>query len=143
MSPPERSATCDAQIQVATDFEFSLENRLKAGNFVWGMLDDQNELVFWIENLPKDGTGCPGWWMFDRMMEHFGDRVAAIQGNWSFGDNLATVNSLTAAGQSLESAAVQGPTGRYAGAHGFRRVTVVAITGVPGSYSWVRVLFQK
>src|SRR4051812_13076647 len=143
MSALQRDATCDGEILAATDFEFSLKNRLKPGNFIWGILDDRGELVFWVENVPKDGTGCPGWWLFDRMMEHFGDRVVAIQGNWTYGDNLAAVNRLTGSGVSLESAAVQAPTGRYAAAHGIGRATVIAAAGVAGAHVSVRVRFER
>ena len=80
--------------------------------------------------------------MFDRMMEHFHPRIRAIKGNWNFGDNLEVVNALTGSGLPLETAARQGPTGRYAAAHGFHKVSVISATGVDGAYSWVSVLFE-
>ena len=56
MSPLGRVASCDAVIKTATNFEFLLGNRLKARNFIWGIIDGNDELVFWMENVPKDGT---------------------------------------------------------------------------------------
>jgi hypothetical protein len=143
VSPPERAATCDAEIHRATATEFLLQNRLKPRNFVWGALDPGGTLEFWIENLPKDGTGCPGWWMFEQMMGYFSPHVTAIQGNWTYGDNLATVNAITATGVSLEVAALRGPTGRFAASHGYRKVSVLSTVGLDGAYSSVKVLFEK
>ena len=99
--------------------------------------------MFWIENLPRDGTGCPGWWMFDQMMAHFTPRVVAIKGSWTFGDNLETVNVLTGSGVPIEIAATRGPTGRYATAHGYSRVTLLSSIGVDGAYTGVSVLFER
>lgn len=143
MSTPAPNASCDAAILAATAFEFSLRNRLKERNFIWGLLDDQGELFFWVENLPKDRTGCPGHWMFAEMMAHFGDRVSVVRGDWDHGDNLATVNQLTLSGASVESAAAQTPTGRYAAAHGYRVVKVVSQHESAGAYQSVSVRFQK
>jgi len=82
--------------------------------------------------------------MFETMMNHFGTVVNGIQGNWTYGDNLAIVNSLTASGSVLEEAAKQGPTGKYAAAWGFCQVQVLPQTqGTPGKYTCVYVLFKK
>jgi hypothetical protein len=78
------------------------------------------------------------------MMQHFGTRVTAIQGNWTYGDNLAMVNRLTAGGIPLEEAAKQGFTGKRAADWGFLRVYVLPQTqGIPGSFTRVYVLFEK
>jgi hypothetical protein len=143
VSPPERVATCDGDIQTATSSEFFLINRLKTRNFIWAELNVLGVVVFWIENLPRDGTGCPGWWMFDQMMAHFAPRVVAIKGSWTFGDNLETVNVLTGSGVPIEIAATRGPTGRYASAHGYSRVTLLSSVGVHGAYTHVSVLFER
>lgn len=137
-----RESTCDPEILSATEDEFDLINRLKPANHVYGVLNELRVLTFVIENKPKDGTGCPGWWMFDQMMAHFGDRVGAVMGAWSDGDNIAAVNKLTAAGVSLEDAALRTPTGRYAVAHGYTAVTVFKVEGRGGDYGLVRLLFE-
>jgi hypothetical protein len=109
-----------------------------------GELVGEGELSFLIENLPKDGIGCRGPWMFDEMMLHFGSRVTAIQGNWTYGGNLAAVNRATTSGLSLVEAAKRGPTGRYAAAWQFTTVEVLPQTrGIPGQYVAVYVLFKK
>jgi hypothetical protein len=126
-------------------------NRKKPRNFIVGELFRGGELEFWIENLPKDGTGCPGWWMFNQMLEHLGKNVTLIIGYWVSGDNLATVNSLTAGGDvSLEEACRQTKTGGYAKSWGYINVEVVygpqssqGTQGIPGSYSRVYVRFKK
>jgi hypothetical protein len=141
----EGSVNCEPVVGIASATEFLLTNKKKPQNFIYGELISGGQLSFIIENLPKDGTGCPGWWMFELMMHHFGSNVTAIQGNWTYGDNLATVNRLTAGGvMTIEEAARQGPTGRYAVAWGFNQVQVLPqITGAPGNYSRVYVLFKR
>jgi hypothetical protein len=140
--PPSGSINCDPEVAVATVTGFALKNRLKGQNFIWGELSATGELEFVVENLPKDRTGCPGWWMFEKMMEHFGASVTAIKGSWTYGDNLDTVNRLTSGGAMMVTeAAFQGPTGQYALAHGYVNVHVVQEVGVPGAYSSVVVLF--
>ena len=142
MSPAP--ATCDPDIAIATATEFLLRNKQKANNFIWGELESAGELSFIVENLPKDGTGCRGWWMFDAMMSHFGATVQAIRGNWTYGDNLDAVNRLTASGVSLEDAARQTRTGGYAQTWGYTVVQVLRqCSGTAGVYARVYVLFKK
>jgi hypothetical protein len=142
--PRGRDSTCSPVIETATTTQFVLKNPLKGGNFLQGELDSNGRLEFVIENLPKDGTGCPGWWMFEQMISHFGSAVAVVVGYWEYGDNLDMVNRLTAIGtMSIEAAACQGPTGQYALAHGFVNVQVVQAIGNPGAYSRVVVWFTK
>ena len=83
--------------------------------------------------------------MFDEMMKHFGSSVLIIEGNWTYGDNLATVNRLTAGGaMPLDQASVHTPTGKYAAAWGYGKVTVqLQSIGLPGNYTNVYVLFAK
>ena len=69
--PPSGSTNCDPEVLIATAIEFALKNRSKGQNYVYGALSQSGELEFAIENLPKDRTGCPGWWMFEKMMDHF------------------------------------------------------------------------
>src|SRR5687768_7446110 len=78
---PPGATNCQPDVRKATPTEFELVNPGKASNFIVGELVG-GQLSFIVENLPKDGTGCPGRWMFDQMMTHFGARVTAIEGNW-------------------------------------------------------------
>lgn len=144
MCPPSGSTNCDPEVVIATATGFALKNKLKEQNFIWGELSDVGELEFVIENLSKDRTGCPGWWMFERRMQHFGAGVVAVKGNWTYGDNLVTVNRHTSGGaMTVLEAAFQGPTGQYALAHGFVHARVVQAVGVPGAYSMIVVQFTK
>jgi hypothetical protein len=82
--------------------------------------------------------------MFHQMMRHFGPSVTAIQGNWTYGDNLAKVNLLTAGGLALKEAARQSFTGKRAADWGFVTVHALPKTqGIPGQYARVHVLFVK
>lgn len=121
-----------------------MRNQKKTQNFILGELVSGGQLSFLVENKPKDGTGCRGTWLFRQMMEHFGTRLTAVQGNWTYGDNLTVVNRLTAAGIPLEEAAKQGFTGKRATDWGFGNVRVLPLTqGTPDSYTRVHVLFEK
>jgi hypothetical protein len=146
-NPPETDAAglgCDPDIRAATATEYELRNKKKALNFIIGELVAGGQLSFIVENVPKDGTGCRGTWMFNQMMGHFGAAATAIQGNWTYGDNLAVVNQLTAAGVPLEEAAKRGFTGKRAADWGFVTIQVLPPTqGTLGNYSRVHVLFVK
>jgi hypothetical protein len=126
-----------------------LVNPAKQSNFILGELVAAGDLSFIGENLPKTipPTGCPGKWMFEQMLVHFGSSVTAIQGNWvgPASDNLIALNRLTAGGAlTVEDAAAQTWTGRRAGAYGYTHVELVGNpVGTPGHYTGVHVLFKK
>jgi hypothetical protein len=141
VNPPTGVTACQPTVVAATPTEYVLQNPLKSQNFVWGELVGAGELTFVVENLPKDGTGCPGWWLFEQVIRHFGAAVRAIQGNWTYGDNLAAVNALTAAGQTVRQAALQTKTGQYASGYNFTVVQLIQAVGVPGAFTEIRVLF--
>jgi hypothetical protein len=108
------------------------------------------ELTFVVENIPKSTpvTGCPGWWLFTLMMDHFqraGTTINAVVGFWTYGDNLALVNQLTGGNNplTLEEAAKRTRTGVYAASRQFTQVTVEVSIGTPGNFTRVRVLFKK
>jgi hypothetical protein len=141
--PPEGTSGCSPDVEIATPGEFRLVNRTKPSNFIWGELTS-GVLAFIVENRPKDGTGCPGKWTFDQMMRHFGDNVTAIRGCWTYGDNLATVNTLTTgAAIAVEDAARWTWTGKRAAEWGYTQIQLVGATGQPGAFVNVQVLFRK
>ena len=149
MPAPSGATDCRPGVKKATASEFELVNPSKPSNFIIGELVSGGQLSFIVENLPKASprTGCPGRWMFQQMMTHFGATVTAVQGNWvgASSDNLAAVNRLTAGGaMTVEQAAKQTWTGRRAGDHGFAQVRVVGTpTGARGRYTRVHVLLTK
>jgi hypothetical protein len=142
---PEGSTNCHPQVQKATTTEYLLVNPAKPSNFIIGELVSGGQLSFIVENLPKDGTGCPGTWLFKQLMEHFGSSVTAIQGNWvgPTSDNLQKVNQFTATGMTLEAAAEETGTGKRAKEWGYPQVEEVNHQGTPGNYARVHVLFKK
>jgi hypothetical protein len=149
--------TCDADVTIATAIDFELRNYKKPQNFIIGEVNALNELSFWVENQPADGTGCPGWWMFDQMMEHFeamGTTISVVIGYWVYGDNLALVNKLTAGNaMTLEEAAKQTKTGGYARTWNYNNIAIVypmpgdpkslGTIGSQGNYSKVHVRFRQ
>jgi hypothetical protein len=146
---PTNSTGCHPQLNVADGGAYELVNPTKTSNFILGEVVN-GELTFIVEDLPKTTprTGCPGWWMFGQMMDHFHSArtvVRAIIGNWTYGDNLATVNQLTAGpnAATLEQAAQQTLTAAYAASRGYTNAVVVAAVGAPGHYTRVRVEFTQ
>jgi hypothetical protein len=144
---PAGSTECDPEVRTATTTKFYLQNKKKPNNFIIGELEQGGQLSFIVENLPKDGKGCPGKWMFAKMMEHLGTAVNAIQGNWvsaTTSDNLITINQRTAGGAlATQEAAKETWTGKRAKEWGYLQVEVLEEVGVPGNYSRVRVLFKR
>src|SRR4051794_30983003 len=65
---PVGTTNCCPEVRKASATEFELVNPSKQSNFILGELVSGGEVSFIVENLPKDGTGCPGKWMFDQMM---------------------------------------------------------------------------
>jgi hypothetical protein len=146
---PAGATACFPEIKKATATEFELVSPSKQSNFVIGELESDGQLSFIIENLPKTTpqTGCPGQWMFQQMMKHFGTSVIAIQGNWvgASSDNLIAINAFTTGGaMTVEDAARQTWTGMRAGSYGYNQVQVPGTpTGTAGHYTRVHVLFTK
>ena len=101
---PQGSMGCCPCISRATPIEFELYNSAKMGNFIDGTLQSV-VLRFLVANQPKTDpqTGCPGTWMFQQMMAHFGPaNVRMIEAFWYGGpgasDNLDELNRGTAGG---------------------------------------------
>ena len=142
---PAGTTNCRSEVRKATATEFELVNPSKQSNFILGELVSGGQVSFIVENLPNDGTGCPGKWMFDQMMTHFGSSVIAVQGFWigPLSDNLKQVNRLAAGGMPLEAAAQGTWTGRRAADWGYTQSQGLSTMGTPGNYTKLHVLFKK
>jgi hypothetical protein len=139
-------AACEPDVQRATSGIFYLRNRKKPGNFILAMVTAQTEYFsYHVQNLPKDGTGCPGRWLVQVAWEHFlrqGRAIAGIRGEWTFGDNLDVVNALTQEGRmAVEDAAQQTWSAARARERGMRTLVLLATAGTPGQYHSIDVLF--
>jgi hypothetical protein len=132
-------------------------SRVTADTFAWNFthadgltvsyaeasLVDQGELQLNFKINP--GAPFTGAGAFDAIMEHFGNRVTAVEGLWVRSDSLfmpsanhQTYTALRLLGASKADAARATFTGTMAGRHGFNLVTVVADT-----VNSVNVLFRK
>jgi hypothetical protein len=98
------------------------------------------------------GQGCSvrGTEMFNRMMQHFGAEVRAIQGVWlkdlagKESTNIDKVNELTGAGVPLEEAITHAWTVTRARKWGFNKVRLLRPPeGIAGSYTEINVLIEK
>jgi hypothetical protein len=126
----------DAGVVATEEFSFFAGNK-----GILGSMNKEGIVSFAIE--AGEGSPVRGTEMFSKMMERFGDRVNAIQGNWTYGTNLARVNELTATGVPLQEAVGQTWTASRAAMWGFTNPTIQAAEGSAGAYTRVQVLFGK
>ncbi|MBX3740248.1 MAG: hypothetical protein KF712_04610 [Akkermansiaceae bacterium] len=113
-------------------------------------LDEDGVITYGIKT-PAENSPVRGKELFDRMMEHFGERVKAIRAEWYCDDpadndprsNIHTANQLTSTGKAMDEAAAATFTGKMAARHGFTAAKVMETRGTPGNYTKVIVIFQK
>lgn len=119
----------------------SNEMALKApgGGLIVATLSDDGELALAAGAPPS--SLVRGSKMMQIVMDYFGGEVKSISGFWRFGDNLATVNSLTEQGMPLRDAISRTWTARQARQYGFGNATILETEGAPGSYTKVHVRF--
>ena len=125
------------EVQAAKEFELLLSG----GKGIFGSLNKEGTVSLIVEA----GKGSPvsGTELIAKMMAAFGNRVTAIQGNWTYGVNLAKVNELTARGMSLEQAVTKTWTASRAAMFGFGQAAVQLVEGGPGAYTKLQVLFTR
>jgi hypothetical protein len=118
------------------------------GKAILAYLDEAGVITFAIQ--AGEGSSIRGTEMFNRMMQHFGTNVRAIQGVWlksSTGHpstNIDKVNELTAAGMTLEEAVTHTWTATRANKWGFHKVNLLRPPeGAPGAFTKINVLIEK
>lgn len=144
--PAVGAVNCEPELQVATSAVYYLRNRKKRRNFIMADITGAGYLHFYVENLPKDKTGCSGSWLFLTAWDYFvKDRrvtIKGVRGDWTSGDNLDTVNRLTAGNKAtLEEASKQTWTYQLAKRKGFSRFQYIDSRGSGGQYTSVDVVF--
>ena len=88
--------------------------------------------------------GVRGETLFKMAMENFGQRASGVKGMWFYGDNLATLNTLTARGVAFEDAAWGTWTGKMAKEAGFKKMRIMGTPQkVNGKYVDVEVVFER
>jgi hypothetical protein len=107
---------------------------------IYGALNAEDMIEFFIEAGPR--ANPRGNALFKEMIDHFGDAAKGVIGSWTYGDNLAAFNRLTARGLSLGEAAAQRWTGIQAARNGFTKVEVIA-EGDSGAYTTVLAKFTR
>jgi hypothetical protein len=137
---------CEAEVQAATSIVFYLRNRKKQRNFIMADITGSGYFHFYVENLPKDKTGCPGWWLLQMAWDFFVQDqkvvIKGVRGDWTSGDNLDTVNNLTAGNKmTLEEAARRTWTYQQVKGKGFTKYQYLDAQGNPGHYTSVDVVF--
>jgi hypothetical protein len=137
---------CEPDLQTATSTVYYLRNKKKQRNFIMADITGAGYLHFYVENLPKDKTGCSGSWLFQGVWDYFVQdqkvTIKGVRGDWTSGDNLDTVNRLTAGNKtSLEEASKQTWTYQLAKSKGFSRFQYIDAWGSSGQYTSVDVVF--
>jgi len=111
-----------------------------------GELSHNGTLTVTMRTVLENGvrsTVLRGTEAFQTILSHFGSAVRTIRGSWSYGNNLATFNRLTAGGMKPEAAAAQTWTGQQAATAGFTKVTVGPLEGTVGNYTNVQVTYTR
>ena len=63
LPPPAGVTNCEPDVRAVTSTVFFLQNKKKVGNFIQAVVNTLTGVFsYHVQNLPKDGTGCPGWW---------------------------------------------------------------------------------
>jgi hypothetical protein len=144
--PPTGATDCQPEVQTATATLYVLRNKRKQRNYIEAEITEADYFKCFVVNLPKDKTGCPGWWLFQVAWDYFIQEekvtIKGVRGDWTFGDNLATINRLTAGNQmTLEEASKHTWTFQQASQRGFTRYQFLGSDGGPGNYTEVQVVF--
>jgi len=137
---------CEPEVRAAAVNVYYLQNQKKNRNFIMADITATGHFHFYVENLPNDLTGCPGWWLFQAAWDYFvreqSIAIQGVRGDWTSGDNLITVNRLTAGNNmTLEEASRQTWTYRQAANKGFTRYQLIDARSSPGKYTSVDVVF--
>lgn len=105
---------------------------------------DKNGVVWTAIEVPANlkGQGI-GKSLFGEAFDKLGTGAKGIGGKWTYGDNLAEFNKLTAGGLSPEEAAKLTFTGKQAMSRGFGTIGFDKLVGTPGNYTNVQVIFGK
>ncbi|MER6353975.1 ricin-type beta-trefoil lectin domain protein [Streptomyces sp. NPDC001634] len=129
-------------VTVTKDDSSIVIHHAESGSMTIGLLDDAGKLTLGMDRL--SGSPLSGKQMFGMVMDHFGDGVKSIEGNWSYGDNLAAFNRLVTGGTPLKTAARGTWTGQRAAEYGFTSVRITrAIPSMDDGYDRVSALFSR
>ena len=145
--PPSGAIDCEPEVHTATATLYIVRNKKKSRNYIEAEITSAGYFKCYVVNLPKDGSGCSGEWLVQVAWDYFVQdqklTIAGVRGDWTFGDNLDTVNRLTAGNQmTLEDACKQTWTYRkLASPTGFTKYQPIDSDGSPGNYMEVQVVF--
>lgn len=102
---------------------------------------DDNGTMTMLAGVTKQSP-VRGIVLFNKALDHFGDRVTSINGNL-IEENRATFNTLTGGGMAPEAAILETWTGKLATRSGFSNLQSLRLIGEPGNYSKVEPIFTR
>ncbi len=108
---------------------------------IYAAPNNRGIIEFVVEAGPQ--ASPRGHVLFEAMIQRFGTNARGVMGCWTYGNNLARFNQLTAQGMPLEQAAAATWTGSQAIRLGFTTVVVVTAQGMPGAYTKVLAEFSR
>ena len=107
---------------------------------------EEEELLIEIRTELESGERSPTLNPADqvrRILARFFPRYTSIRTSWWFGENLAAFNRSTAAGATLEEAALRTTLGHQLAMAGYPRALIQSLEGSPGRYTKIVVGFRK
>jgi hypothetical protein len=129
---------------------YYLQNRKRPNdNYILADITALGYFHYDVRNKPDDGLGCPGTWLFEQAWNFFAQHqvtINGIRGDWTFGENLTTINKLTTNNQMTVEAAAQDPglwAFQRASSKGFTKVRVLDTDGAPGNYISIDVVYLR
>ena len=141
-APPQAQTTAGCCVAAnSVRLGATYERLYEGGGGVLAQVDEAGILNLAIER----GVATPsGGAMFNEAMSAVGP-VNGIRGTWttSMPSNLDAFNANIRAGMSVQDAARSTFTGTMAGRSGFTTVSVEQLTGSPGAYTNVKVVFGR
>jgi hypothetical protein len=102
------------------------------------LIDIRTELPSGERSAALNGSG-----QLRQILAHFFPRYESIRTCWWFGENLATFNRATAAGERPEEAALRTPLGHQIALAGFSTVFIQSLEGFPARYTKIEVSFTR
>jgi hypothetical protein len=126
-------------------YHYSVSDPANSRFYATAVIEDE-ELLIDIRTELESGHRSLGLNKYDQLrkiLAHCYPRYKSIRMSWWFGDDLATFNRATAAGATLEEAAIATPLGHQVALSGFSRVLIRSLEGFPTRFTKIVVSFEK
>lgn len=107
------------------------------------IIDETLYMEFYLKDANGHSIPLRGKEQYTRIAKHFEGRFRQIAGYYVDGDNLDTINKLTASGMSLLESIKKTWSYQQASKLGYQTVTLRARRGKPGEYKMIDAVYSK